>query len=79
MQWEAVIAFPRMKVGIVTKDERVAGIRYLPPETLEKEPENALVEAARRAERSTSGAPTARSRSTCAARRRKPRAHRSKW
>jgi methylated-DNA-[protein]-cysteine S-methyltransferase len=52
MHWEAVIAFPRMKVGVVTRDGFVAGIRYLPPETAAKEPENALAErAARQIER----------------------------
>jgi methylated-DNA-[protein]-cysteine S-methyltransferase len=41
-----------MKVGIVTRDERVAGIRYLPPETAVKDPENPLAErAARQIER----------------------------
>ena len=52
MHWEAVIAFPKMKVGVVTREERVAGIRYLPPETPTKDPENALAEwAARQIER----------------------------
>jgi len=56
MHWEAVLAFPKMKVGIVTRDvdgnPRVAGIRYLPVETETKAPENALAErAARQLER----------------------------
>jgi methylated-DNA-[protein]-cysteine S-methyltransferase len=52
MNWEAIIAFPKMKVGVVTRDGRVAGIRYLPPETAVQEPENALAErAARQLER----------------------------
>lgn len=52
MTWEAVVAFPKMKVGIVTREERVAGIRYLPPETAVQDPANALAErAARQIER----------------------------
>jgi methylated-DNA-[protein]-cysteine S-methyltransferase len=52
MRWEAILAFPKMKVGIVTREDRVAGIRYLPPETEVKAPENALAErAARQLER----------------------------
>jgi len=48
MHWEAVLAFPKMKVGIVTREDRVAGIRYLPVETEAKAPANALAERAAR-------------------------------
>jgi methylated-DNA-[protein]-cysteine S-methyltransferase len=52
MRWEAVIAFPKMKVGVVTREGCVAGIRYLPPDTAARDPENALAErAARQIER----------------------------
>ena len=52
MHWDAVIAFPKMNVGVLTRHERVAGIRYLPLETQVKDPENALAErAARQLER----------------------------
>jgi methylated-DNA-[protein]-cysteine S-methyltransferase len=46
MHWEAVIAFPKMKVAVATRDDRVATIHYLPPETADKAPENALAERA---------------------------------
>ena len=48
MHWEAVIAFPKMMVGVVTREDRVAGIRYLPPDTPAQNPENALAERAAR-------------------------------
>lgn len=56
MHWEAVIEFPRMKVGVATRDvsgnPRVAAIRYLPPAVQSKAPESALAErAARQIER----------------------------
>ena len=52
MHWEAVIAFPKMMVGVVTHEGLIAGIRYLPLGTAEKAPENALAErAARQIER----------------------------
>jgi len=52
MQWEAVIAFPKMKVGIATREGRVAGIHYLPLTVESKAPENELAErAARQIER----------------------------
>ena len=44
--WEGVIAFPKMKVAVATRDDRVATIQYLPPESEEKAPENALAERA---------------------------------
>ena len=56
MHWEAVIEFPKMKVAVATRDvdgnPRIAAIRYLPPETATKAPENELAErAARQLER----------------------------
>lgn len=52
MHWEAVVEFPKMKVGIVTLESKVAGIRYLPLSVESKAPENALAErAARQLER----------------------------
>ncbi len=50
--FQAVIEFPRMKVAVTTRDERVAEIRYLPLSATSKDPENALAErAARQLER----------------------------
>ena len=50
--YDVVIAYPKMKVGVVTRDGRVSGIRYLPPATQTKAPANALAErAARQLER----------------------------
>ena len=46
MHWEAVIEFPKMKVGVVTREGRVSGIRYLPLATASKDPENELAERA---------------------------------
>ena len=52
MNWDAVIEFPKMKVAVATRGERVAEIRYLPPEAPSKGPQNALAErAARQLER----------------------------
>jgi len=52
MPWEAVIEFPKMKVGIATHEGRVVGIRYLPLAVESKAPENGLAErAARQIER----------------------------
>jgi methylated-DNA-[protein]-cysteine S-methyltransferase len=52
MHWEAVVAFPKMMVGIATRGDRIAEIRYLPPGTAEQAPENPLAErAARQIER----------------------------
>jgi methylated-DNA-[protein]-cysteine S-methyltransferase len=52
MRWDAVIGFPKMKVAVATREGRVAGIRYLPPEAPEVAPRNALAEhAARQLER----------------------------
>jgi methylated-DNA-[protein]-cysteine S-methyltransferase len=50
--YDVVIEFPKMKVAVVTRDERVAEIRYLPPSAAALEPRNALAErAARQLER----------------------------
>ena len=50
--YDVVIAYPKMKVGVATRDGRVSGIRYLPPATQTKAPANALAErAARQLER----------------------------
>jgi methylated-DNA-[protein]-cysteine S-methyltransferase len=46
MRWDAVIAFPKMRVAVATREERVAGIRYLPPDSACKDPQNALAERA---------------------------------
>jgi methylated-DNA-[protein]-cysteine S-methyltransferase len=48
MRWQAVIAFPKMKVAVATRGEKVRGIRYLPPAAPEQPPENALAERALR-------------------------------
>ena len=45
--WQAVIPFPKMMVAVATRDEQVAGIRYLPLVTTKAmSPENALAERA---------------------------------
>ena len=46
MNWDAVIEFPKMKVGVETRDGKVAGIRYLPLDTDSKAPDNELAERA---------------------------------
>ncbi len=46
MRWDAVIEFPKMKVALATRDERVAGIRYLPLSAESMAPGNALAERA---------------------------------
>jgi methylated-DNA-[protein]-cysteine S-methyltransferase len=46
MHWDAVIEFPKMKVAVVTREGRVAGIRYLPLSAESKAPENELAERA---------------------------------
>ena len=46
MRWDAVIEFPKMKVAVATRSDRVSGIKYLPPGTELKDPENALAERA---------------------------------
>jgi hypothetical protein len=50
--YDVVLAFPKMKVAVTTREERVAEIRYLPPDTQALPPRNALAErAARQLER----------------------------
>jgi methylated-DNA-[protein]-cysteine S-methyltransferase len=46
MNWDAVIDFPKMKVGVVTREGRVVGIRYLPLAAESKAPANELAERA---------------------------------
>jgi len=46
--YDAIISFPRMKVGITTQGDLVTEIKYLPPSTPEKAPANALAERAAR-------------------------------
>ena len=46
MRWEAVIEFPKMKVAVATREDHVAGIRYLPLSAESRAPENALAERA---------------------------------
>jgi methylated-DNA-[protein]-cysteine S-methyltransferase len=46
MRWDAVIAFPKMKVAVATREERISGIRYLPLISESKDPQNALAERA---------------------------------
>ncbi len=50
--YDVVVGFPKMKVAVVTRDERVTAIRYLPSAAELKAPANALAErAARQLER----------------------------
>lgn len=50
--YDVVLAFPKMKVAVATRDECVAEIRYLPPAAAELAPRNVLAErAARQLER----------------------------
>jgi len=50
--YDVVVAFPRMKVAVITRGERVAEIRYLRLAAAAQDPENALAErAARQLER----------------------------
>ncbi|HTP63524.1 MAG TPA: methylated-DNA--[protein]-cysteine S-methyltransferase, partial [Burkholderiales bacterium] len=46
MRWDAVVEFPKMKVAVATRDDRIAGIRYLPLAADSKDPRNALAERA---------------------------------
>jgi methylated-DNA-[protein]-cysteine S-methyltransferase len=48
MAWQAVIAFPKMKVAVATRGEQICGIKYLPASVQEQAPENALAERAAR-------------------------------
>jgi len=44
--FDVIVAFPKMKVGVVTRDDRVSEIRYLPPSVEPREPRNALARRA---------------------------------
>jgi len=44
--YDAIIEFPRMKVAVTTRDDRVAEIRYLPPSVNVKAPTTPLAERA---------------------------------
>ena len=44
--YDAVIEFPKMKVAVTTRDERVSAISYLPPTAKLRAPGNALAERA---------------------------------
>jgi methylated-DNA-[protein]-cysteine S-methyltransferase len=46
--FDVVVAFPKMKVGVTTRQERVVGIRFLPPDTPVKPATNSLAEKAAR-------------------------------
>jgi methylated-DNA-[protein]-cysteine S-methyltransferase len=46
MSWQAVIPFPKMMVAVATRDEKVAGIRYLPLTAEARDPEDELAERA---------------------------------
>ena len=46
MRWDAVIAYPKMKVAVATREEHVAAIRYLPLAAASQDPGNALAERA---------------------------------
>ena len=45
--FDVVVEFPKMKVGVKTRDERVVEIRYLPPSAVALEPTNALATMAK--------------------------------
>jgi methylated-DNA-[protein]-cysteine S-methyltransferase len=50
--FDVIVEFPRMKVAVATRGDRVAEIRYLPPSTEAMAPANSLAElAARQLER----------------------------
>jgi len=44
--YDVVIEFPKMKVGVATRDGQVVGIKYLPPSTPTLAPQNAIAEKA---------------------------------
>ena len=46
--YDVVLEFPRMKVGVTTRDGQVVGIKYLPVETATVSPRNSLAERAAR-------------------------------
>jgi methylated-DNA-[protein]-cysteine S-methyltransferase len=45
-RFDAVVAFPAMRVAICTDGDHVAEVRYLPPDAQERAPRNALAERA---------------------------------
>lgn len=45
--FDVIVEFPKMKVGVKTRAERVVEIRYLPPSTTTLEPGNALAAKAK--------------------------------
>jgi methylated-DNA-[protein]-cysteine S-methyltransferase len=50
--FDVVLEFPKMKVAVATRDDRVVEIRFLPPSSSDVPPKNALAErAARQLER----------------------------
>ena len=46
--YDVTVDFPRMKVGVTTRDEKVVGIRYVPLSTPSVLPRNGLAEKASR-------------------------------
>ncbi|MEO8717833.1 MAG: methylated-DNA--[protein]-cysteine S-methyltransferase [Burkholderiales bacterium] len=46
MRWAAIVEFPKMKVALATRAERVAEIRYLPPASAALAAQKALAERA---------------------------------
>jgi len=46
--YDAIVAFPKMKVAVRTREERVSEIRYLPEHAAVQAPRNALAERAAR-------------------------------
>jgi len=46
--FDVIVDFPKMKVGVVTREDRVVEIRYLPPSVALQRPRNALAAAAAR-------------------------------
>jgi methylated-DNA-[protein]-cysteine S-methyltransferase len=46
--FDVIVEFPKMKVGVVTRDERVVEIRYLPPSVALRAPRNSLAATAAR-------------------------------
>ena len=57
--YDAIVSFPKMKVAVRTREERVSEIRYLPDHVAAQAPRNALAErAARQLERYRDAADT---------------------
>jgi methylated-DNA-[protein]-cysteine S-methyltransferase len=46
--YDVVVAFPKMQVAVIARDQRVAEIRYLPLSAPSRAPQNALAERAAR-------------------------------